>query len=387
MWHHAKLEVAPSGAISSLEREDDEEGQFYDDGSREENRRWRNEALGQRHRKQRANLEQGYASQSQQCMYGRTIEARFRFQNPRQLMTLEIPRANADVARRLVTAGFTRDQVQDFDNTGHVDGWEGPDIRIVSNGVDIPLLSLEDTAAVAQVRKLFPLVVAWRFHCVMHEIPAANAREVSFDENDQHIRHRKWKFFRKIGSAFGFGGPRRRAPLAADGSPAPAPQKKGIFHKIGGWFKRTWGKVKSVVKKVKNVAVTTFNKAKTAIDNGALLKPGGLSTLVGGVTSGFNEMKNITSKAVKEVGTSTANLATNFMNQVQDIQALVTSNKTTGDSALKSVVRLATGTLVSNALNTAGTMQKEKDKINAVANKEKSLLKAIPANASLGTSR
>jgi len=146
-------------------------------------------------------------------------------------MTLEINRANADVTGRLVGAGLTLDQVEAFDNTGRVDGWEGPDMRIVSNGRDIPLGSLEDAAFFAQARKLFPLVVAWRFHCTMQEYPVFNATEVSFGENRNHVRHRG-RWFRRIGEAFRsmFGARRKQQPLpaATPGAPAPA-KRRGFF--------------------------------------------------------------------------------------------------------------------------------------------------------------
>lgn len=304
-------------------------------------------------------------------------------------MTLEIPRANVDVARRLISAGLTLDQVQAFDQTGHVDGWEGPDIRIVSNGRDIPLGSLEETASVAQAHKLFPLVVAWRFHCIMQKLPVDNATGVSFGENNHHVRHRgRWigtitTVARGFRSLFG---PRRRSPAppaastqaqGSDSTTATTTKKRGffhnLFHRARSWVKDKWKKIKTKVTdtwhKVKTKAVNTWNDAKAAITT-----KGGLKKFGDILKSGFEDITNTSSTAVKEVTTSVTNDTSKFFTQVYDIQALVKGGKESASQAFSQVVNLATNNAIKNAVNVASSMQKEKDKVNEVSNSEKSMI-------------
>mmetsp|Transcript_16006 Transcript_16006/g.31267 ORF Transcript_16006/g.31267 Transcript_16006/m.31267 type:complete len:439 (-) Transcript_16006:71-1387(-) len=368
--HHAKLQVAPSGEISDLERRDNEEGPLDHDNSQEQHQRWRQEILEQRQRQQRDNLEQRHAShgQSQHCTHGRSIEARFRFQNPQQLMMLEISRASVDVARRLVSAGLTPDQVTRYDNTGHLDGWEGPDFRIVSQGREMPLKSFEDVASIAQVHNLFPLVVAWRFHCVMKEFPIVNSREVSFGENSHHARKGRIPFFKKLFA-------RRRAPAPVPpGHPTPAP-KKGFFHSVGNFFKSGWNKVKSAGKKlwkgVKNTVNKTFHKVVKSVTTGDFNSIGPI------VTGGFEEIKTETAKTVEEAKTIAVNTTSNLVTLAAALKAKVETGALNATKGVDQMLELATKAVTNLGMGIAATGQKEKDTVTALASKEGSVLNRL----------
>jgi len=384
MRHHARLEVAASGVISGPGRGDDEAGQLDDE---EERHGWRHDILEQRQNRQHDHLEQWHGShrRSRHCIRGHTIEARFRFQSLQQLMTLGISRANADVVQRLVNAGLTPDQVAAFDNTGHLDGWDGPDIRIVSNGKDMPLGSFEDAVSDSHARKLFPLDVAWRFHCVMQEFPVVSSRasrEVSLGENNHHIR-KKQRWLDKITRIF----KRRRASPAAAPSPTEAPgvpfgsslttptttAKMGFFKKIGHAIKKGWKKIKEKAvngwKKIKEKATNVFHKVKHAI-----AQPGGLKNLGPVLASGFQEIKNTTSQVTKEVGASIANTSSNFLTQVSSLQASLAGGTMNFSEAFNKVIGLADKAVISSSMTFASGMQKEEDKVNSVQSTETSAI-------------